>query len=66
MFFSIELLFEFAFSDKLASAARKVIAVSLTGTWAAGTVEGVVVNKDAIRTPVMLHVACQRTCHATI
>ena len=58
--FAVEPLCESAFSDKLSNAALNVMAGWLTGTWAAGMEEeGVVVNKDAIRTSVMLHVVCQ-------
>jgi hypothetical protein len=45
--------------DKFASAERKVMPEGLTGTTAADREEDIVVNKDAIRTPIMLHVACQ-------
>ena len=49
----------FAFSDRFASAARKLMPAGLFDTEAAAMGEDGVVNKDAIRTPVMLHVACQ-------
>ena len=55
----------FAFSDRFASAARKVMPVGLVGSRAAGMGEDAVVNKDAIRTPLMLHVACQHLLFAT-
>ena len=55
----------FAFSDRFASAARKVMPVGLTGSRAAGMEEDVVVDKGAIRTPLLLHVACQHLPFAT-
>jgi hypothetical protein len=55
----------FDFSDRFASAARKVMFVGLLDTEAAGMGEDLVVNKDAIRTPLMLHVACQHLPFAT-
>jgi hypothetical protein len=55
----------FAFSDRFASAARKVMPVGLVGSRAAGMGGDAVVNKDAIRTPLMLHVACQHLLFAT-
>jgi hypothetical protein len=53
------------FSDKFASAAPKVMPVGLAGSRAAATVEDVVVDEDAIRTPLMMHVACQHLAFAT-
>jgi hypothetical protein len=56
---SLEPLSAFAFSDKFASAARKAMPSGFTDTRAAGMEEDAVVNKDAIRTPIVLHVGCQ-------
>jgi hypothetical protein len=42
-----------------------VMPVGLIDTRAAGMEEDVAVNKDAIRTTIMLHVACQHLPFAT-
>jgi hypothetical protein len=55
----------FAFSDRFASVARKLMLAGLLDTTAAGMGEDLVVAKDAIRTPLMLHVACQHLPFAT-